>query len=175
MKPMMVLAAALLTMAGSAHAQEMPEVACGKLHFRIAGEEFTSTCRAAERQGLEVRWREEFLFAESVTGVYIVSRAIPASARSYMVPVSPRRAADGAGLRGIEDWGEEMRVEGYRAHPFTAVSPSGQFRFRCLAFAKNPAPTGGPQLQILGVYCTDPESAMDQATAREVLERIEAN
>jgi hypothetical protein len=172
---MVAAAAALATMAGLAQAQEMPEVACAKLHFRIAGDEFTSTCRAQERQGLEARWREEFIFAEGVTGVYIVSRAIPASAHSYMVPISPRRAAEGAGLRGIENWGEEMRVEGYRAHPFTALSPSGQFRFQCLAFAKNPAPTGGPHLQILGVYCTDPESSMDQAAAQEILERIQAN
>ena len=113
--------------------------------------------------------------AEGKTGVYVVSRSIPLSGHAYMVAVSPRSAAERAGLRDIGEWGEQMRIGGYRAHGFTALPPGGEDRLRCLAFARNPPPAGGAQMQVLGVYCTMPGAAMDEAAAAQVLERIQAN
>ena len=174
MRSLRLTAALILSVAAPAAAQEMPQVDCDRLHFRIVGEQFERTCRAMERQGEEGRWRQELIVAEGMTGIYAVSRAIPVSGHGYMLPVSPRSAADRAGLRDIEDWGEQMRIKDYRAHGFTARPPEGQDRLRCLAFVRNPAPTGGAQIQIVGVYCTVPGAAMDEAAA-QVLERIQAN
>ena len=168
-------AALILSLAAPAAAQEMPQVDCDRLHFRIVGDHFERSCRAVERQGEEVRWRQELIVAEAKTGIYVVSRAIPLSGHGYMLPVSPRSAAERAGLRDIEDWGEQMRIEGYRAHGFTALPPRGEDRLRCLAFAKNPPPAGGTQMQVIGVYCTLPGAAMDEAAATQVLERIQTN
>ena len=175
LRSLRLTAALILSVAAPAAAQEMPQVDCDRLHFRIVGEEYERTCRAMERQGDEGRWRQEHIVAEGMTGIYAVSRAIPVSGHGYMLPVSPRSAAERAGLRDIEDWGEQMRIEGYRAHGFTARPPEGRDRLRCLAFVRNPAPTGGAQIQIVGVYCTLPGAAMDKAAAAQVLERIEAN
>ncbi len=174
MKILPLALAALLWMADAAPAQEMPEVPCDKLHFRIAGNEFVSTCRALERQGTDGRWRQESIFAQNATGVYVVLRAMPLSGRTAMKDVSPRRAADAAGIRDIQDWSREMRLEGYRAHGFTGTSPTGVL-MRCLAFARNPTRTGGAQAQTIGVYCTAPDSPMDEAAAIQILQRIQAN
>ena len=174
MKTLPLALAALLWMADATRAQEMPEVPCGNLHFRIAGNEFVSTCRALELQETDARWRQESIFAQNATGVYLVLRAKPLSVRTYMKEISPRRAADAAGIRDIQDWGREMRLEGYRAHGFTGKLPTG-VRLQCLAFARNATPTGGVQAQILGVYCTAPDSPMDEAAASQILQRIQAN
>ena len=175
MRALAVLCLALLCAAQPVRAGELQEVSCDKLHFRIVGEEFAPTCRAAERADTEVRWREELMLAQSPTGIYVVSRAIPVSGHTHMVPIKPRRAAEATGVRAIADWGEEMRINRYRAHAFTAQPPSGEERLQCLAFVRNPAPTGGAHPQIFGIYCTAPETPMDQAAAGEVLQRIEAN
>lgn len=171
----LVACLALLSAALPVRAEELQEVPCGALHFRIAGEEFAAACRAAERADTEVRWREELMVAESPTGIYVVSRAIPVSGHTHMQPIKPRRAAEAAGLRAIEDWGEEMRIDGYRAHAFTAQPPSGEDRLQCLAFVRNPATTGGAHPQILGIYCTLTGAPMDPSAAGVVLHRIEAN
>jgi hypothetical protein len=166
---------ALLCAAHPLRAEGLQDVPCSTLHFRIAGAEADAACRAAERSDTEVRWREELMVATDRAGIYVVSRAIPVSGHTHMLPIKPRRAAEAAGLRAIEDWGEEMRIEGYRTHAFTAEPPSGGARLRCLAFVKNPAPTGGAQPQIAGTYCTVPGNPIDGSFAAAILHTIEAN
>jgi hypothetical protein len=175
MRGLALACAALLCAAHPLRAEGLQDVPCGTLHFRIAGADADAACRAAELSDTEVRWREELMVATSPAGIYVVSRAIPVSGHTHMLPIKPRRAAEASGLRAIEDWGEEMQIEGYRTHAFTAEPPSGEVRLRCLAFVRNPAPTGGAQPQIVGTFCTLPGVAIDESAASEILQTIEAN
>jgi hypothetical protein len=165
---------ALLWAAQPVAAQELRDVPCERLHFKIAGQEFASACSVAEKQDSEGRWRDELVVAESRTEFYVVSRAVPISGHTYMRAIKPRRVADAA-LRDIEDWGKEMRVEGYRAYAFTALPPDDDGRLQCLAFVRNPPPIGAAHPQIVGIYCTVPGTPMDRSAAGEFLQRIEAN
>jgi hypothetical protein len=163
---------ALVAAVQPARAQKMPEVPCDQVHFRIAGEGILSTCRARDRQGSEGRWREELVMAGSETELFVVSRAKPASMRTYMTHVDPRRIIDAAGLRAVEDWGGRMAVGGYRAYTFTGLPPNDDERLQCLTFVKNPPEIRGAHPQIVGVYCRVPSGPIDEPAAERILERI---
>ena len=174
MRPLLLALLALATLGGSALAQDAPEVPCGELHFRIAGEDLLSTCRAVERQSVDGRWREEVIVARAITGLFVVVRDTPITTRVRMARFSPREIAQKLDFQDIEDWSAEMRVGNYRAHSFTGSWGGEESRLRCLSFAQNSPATSGTRARVLGIYCTALANPLDEAVADELLQRIQA-
>jgi hypothetical protein len=168
-----VFAALGATPAGAA--ERLTEVPCEQLHVRISGEDYLPTCRAAEFQESDGRWRAEVITARNTSGAYVLERAVALSAGAYLHDRSPRSIAEGFGFEDIREWSPEMHVAGYRVHTFSGTTRSGAEPLRCIAFAKSTSrPRAGFGERLNGVYCTSLLNPLDEAIAVQILDRIEA-
>ena len=170
--------AALLVALGTApaHADEsLTEVPCDQLHVRISGQDLLPTCRIAEIVETDGRWRAEVITAKNTSGAYLLERAVALTHRAYLHDRSPRSVAEGFGFKNIEEWSAEMHVAGFRVHTYTATTRGGTEPLRCMAYSKNASrPRSGLGERLNGVYCTGFLNPLDEATAAEILQRIES-
>ena len=68
-----------------------------------------------------------------------------------------------------------MQIVGYRVHTYTGTTRSGTEPLRCMAYAKSTSrPRAGFGERLNGVYCTSVLNPLDEATAAQILGRIEA-
>jgi hypothetical protein len=169
----MVLVAALSASPAVA-AERLLEVPCEQLHVRISGDDYLPTCRAAEFQESDGRWRAEVVTANNTSGAYLLERAVALSARAHLHDRSPRSIAEGFGFEGIQEWSREMHIAGYRVHTYTGRTRGGTEPLRCMAYAKSTSrPRAGFGERVNGVYCTSLLNPLDEATAAQILGRIE--
>ena len=63
-------------------AERLLEVPCEELHVRISGDDYLPTCRAADIQESDGRWRAEVITANNTNGAYLLERAVALSARA---------------------------------------------------------------------------------------------
>ena len=156
-------------------AERLLEVPCDELHVRIVGDDYLPTCRAAEIQESDGRWRTEVITANNTSGAYLVERAVALSARAHLHDRSPRSVAEGFGFENIQEWSREMHIAGYRVHTYTGTTRGGTEPLRCMAYAKSTSrPRAGFGERLNGVYCTSVLNPLDEATAAQILGRIEA-